>query len=458
MNREAALQPSRTAWLVIVATGLAVFMAQLDTTAVVVALPTIERGMGVDTSLTQWVVLGYVLPMVALSLPSGRWLDGIGHRAALVFAVSGFGLASVAVGISPGFEWLIGARIVQGAFAAILFALIPVVTTVAATPERRGRAMGVVMALGPLGGVAGPVVGGLLVEHASWQWIFYLNVPICLLVIGIGLARMSAGPPLRFPGRGFASEVGLLGVAGVALMVALTFTAERGPVWLLLALTAIPALALWRRQPASEPVRDLLRTPGMIGPHAALLTQMAAVMAVVFLIPFHLHRTAELTPAEVGMTMLAFPLAVMVFGLMGGALADRGTPRRVAAAGAVVITAGIALIIPLGADWTVGDLWWRLALVGAGAGLFAGPNQTLAMAGSPRHLLGTTGASTSLSRQLGMALGPALATTVWTLSDYAPGGMRAAIALAAALTALSVLALIRTTTVPASARVPDREP
>ena len=446
-TRDAALGPStagRTNWLVVAATGVAVFMAQLDATIVNVALPTIEAEFGIGTSLTQWIVLGYFLPMIALTLPSGRWLDGVGHRSALVFAVSGFVLANVAVGMALSIEWLIAARIAKGMFAAVLFALIPVLTTVASRPESRGKAMGIVMTLGPLGGVSGPVLGGLLIEHVDWSWIFFLNVPVGLLVIAIGLSQLQPGRPMRVPGRGFTSEVSLLTMAAAALMLSLTFTAEYGPAWLLLAPTAAPFVLLWIRHPSSAAIRELIRAPGMVGPHLVLLTEMTAVMAVAFLIPFHLQRSVGASPSEIGLTMLAFPLGTMTFGLIGGALADRFTARRVTGVGAVVVSVGVALMIPLGSDWGTAELSWRLALTGIGAGLLAGPNQTMAMNNSPRHLLGTTGASTSLVRHLGLAFGPALATTLWALPGYSLTGMRTALAVAAGLALLSVVALLRT--------------
>nr|WP_051425535.1 MFS transporter [Jiangella gansuensis] len=439
-----AQAPRRTNWLVVAATGVAVFMAQLDTTVVNVALPTIENDFGIGTSLTQWIVLGYVLPMIALSLPSGRWLNGVGHRNALVFAVAGFVLTSMAVGLAPSIGWLIAARVLQGAFAAVLFALIPVLTTVTSRPDQRGRAMGIVMTLGPLGGVSGPVLGGLLVEHAGWQWIFYLNVPVGLIVIAIGLTQLPSGSALRLPGRGFLGEIALLATAAVALMLSLTFTAEYGPGWLVLAPLALPFVLLWYRHPSSGTVRELLRAPGMLGPHLVLVTEMTAVMVIAFLVPFHLQRAAGATPAEVGLTMLAFPLATMAFGLIGGALADRFTPRRVTGVGAVVVTLGVTLMVPLAQGWGMAELSWRLAVIGVGAGLLAGPNQTMAMNHAPRHLMGTTGASTSLVRQIGIAFGPALATTLWALPGYTITGMRLAMGTAAVLAALSVLALVRT--------------
>lgn len=434
-------------WALVAGAGIAVFMAQLDATVVQVALPTIEADFGTATSLSQWVVLAYVLPLIALSLPSGRWLDGVGARAALTFAVTGFAVSSIAVGLAPGMGWLIAARVVQGGFGAVLFALVPVLATTAVRPEARGRAMGVVMTLGPLGGVSGPLLGGLLVDTLGWPAIFYLNVPVGLLVIGIGLGQLPVDRGLSLPDRSWAMETGLIGAAAIAVMLGLSLAAEGGPAWLLLLIAAVPFVAMWRRSASSEPVRELFGARGMPGPHLALMLEMTAVMAVLFLVPFFLHQVAGATTAQIGVTMLAFPVMVMAFGFVSGVLADRFGATRVVVTGSVIIAIGLLLLAPLSSTWSAGDLAWRLAVAGAGAGLFAGPNQTLAMARSPRHLLGTTGASTSLARQLGIAFGPALTTTVWSLAGDGVDGMRAAVLLAVVLAASSGVVQRRRTSI-----------
>ncbi|MPY98358.1 MAG: MFS transporter [Actinophytocola sp.] len=169
----------------------------------------------------------------------------------------------------------------------------------------------------------------------------------------------------------------------------------------------------------------------MFGPHLALLLEMAAVLAVQFLLPFHLCRTGA-TPTEIGLTMLAFPVGVLAFGVLGGVLTDVWNGRSIATIDAATVAIGLPLLIPLDPGWTRTELAWRLAITGAGAGLFAGPNQTVAMSTAPPQLLNTTGATTSVARQLG----PALVTASWALSG---GAMRLSVGLAA----LSVLALVR---------------
>jgi MFS family permease len=206
---------------------------------------------------------------------------------------------------------------------------------------------------------------------------------------------------------------------------------------------AVPLLLAWRQMETSRPVRELIRQPGMAGPHVALLAIATASGFVMFLTPFYLQRVLHVSPSSTGLTILPFPVAMAMLGLIGGALADRWGARRVAVSGAIGLTGALLLIMPLGERWAPGDLAWRLALFGVGMGLFNAPNMALALSRAPRHLLGTIGASTSLARQLGFALGPALATTMWAVSGYALSGMRAGIGLAAAVSAVGVAALIR---------------
>lgn len=431
----------RNRWLPVVGAGLAVFMAGLDMGVVNVALPAIEADLGSDVTVVQWVMLGYLLPLVGLALSSGRWVDLVGKRAAFVFGAAGFALASAAAGAAPTLAWLIGARVLQGAFAAVLFALTPVLPTLMVRPEARGRAMAVITTVGPLGLITGPALGGVLVSTVGWEWIFYLNVPVAVSAIGLVLAAMPGDGPLRPPNRTLVAEAGLLAAAGMFLLLGLSLTANDGLGWLALVLLALPPVLLWRRMPSSRPAATLVRTPGLTGPLLALLATMIPVGLLQFEAPFYLQQVLHASPGVTGATLLAFAVATALAGPVGGFLADRWSARHTALAGAVIVTAGVALITPLGADWTPIDLAWRLALVGIGSGLFNGPNLTAAMAATPKDLMATTGASTSLARQLGFALGPALATTIWALSSSPPIGMRMAVGLAVAAGLLGVLAL-----------------
>src|SRR5262245_54846933 len=196
----------RNQWWLVIAAGLAVFMASVDLSIVNVALPAIERDFDIATSMTEWIVLAYLLPLAGLALPSGRWLDSVGRRPALMFSLSGFALASVAAGLAPGLAWLIGARLVQGTFGALLFALVPALATTAVQPRARGRAMGLITTLGPIGLISGPGLGGMVVDSLGWPWIFFVNAPVSVVVIAVALRTLPASAPPRLPDRTWFTE------------------------------------------------------------------------------------------------------------------------------------------------------------------------------------------------------------------------------------------------------------
>ncbi|WP_433465134.1 MFS transporter [Spirillospora sp. CA-128828] len=421
----------RARWWPVIGSGLVVFMATLDTSIVAVALPALERDFGVRTAAAEWVVLGYLLPLIALTLPAGRWLDRAGPRSALLLAVTGFTLSSLAAGLAPALGWLVAARVAQGGFAAILFAVIPSIVIRAAGPELAGRASSLVMTLGPLGAVSGPPLGGLIVQAWGWPWIFYINIPAGILVTVIALTGL-ARDTLRPPGRAFLAETGLLAAATAAVLLALSLAASHGPIWLVLAAAAVPPLVAWWRTRTSEPVRSLMRGPRAAAPVEAIMCNALVISLVEFLAPFYLQRTLQLSPVATATAILALPVAMVAAGPLGGLLGDRWGASRTALLGAGITILGVLLLVPAGSGWHASDMSWRLAVLGAGTGLFAGPSFAMLMSSAPESLQGTAGAAQSLARQLGFSLGPAMATTIWALSDYTLTGMRFAFAAAAA--------------------------
>jgi MFS family permease len=283
----------------------------------------------------------------------------------------------------------------------------------------------------------------MIVDTLGWPWIFFVNIPVSVLVLAAGLRMLPPDAPLRAPDRLWFAEALLLSAAVAALLLALSLTANEGPAWMMLALFAVPLLFLWLRMPTSGTVRELLRTPGEAGPHVSLLSAATAIGVVFFITPYFMQQELGESVSAAGATVLLFPAGMALAGPVGGFLGDWWGSRRTAVLGAVLFTVGLALLLPMDGSWGPADLAWRLFLAGCGNGLFNAPNMAMAMTHTPPHLLATTGSSTNLARTMGFALGPALATLVWSVSSYEPEGMRGAVALATMLSALSVVALAR---------------
>jgi len=303
--------------------------------------------------------------------------------------------------------------------------------------------MALITTLGPLGLISGPALGGLLIDALGWPWIFFVNVPVSIVVAAVGLSLLPAGAPLRLPDRAWFAECALLTGAVGALLLALTFTTSRGPAWLLLALCSAPLIARWARSPGSAPLRQLVRAPGTVGPHIALSSVAAAIGVVFFIAPFFAQRQLGASASAAGAAVLAFPAGMALAGPVGGLLGDWWGSRRAAVLGAAIFTVGLVLLAPMDTAWTLPDLAWRLALAGCGNGLFNAPNMATVMTRTPPLLLATTGASTTLARTLGFALGPALATLLWSTDSFGSDGMQRAVAAAAVLSALSIAAVAR---------------
>lgn len=427
-------------WSLVVAAGLLSFVAMLDMNVVNLALPDIADSFHISAATAQWAVLGYQLPLVALLLPAGRWLDQVGTRSALLLAVSCFACCSVLASLAPWASWLIAARLAQGAFGAVLFVLMPVLAARSVRPELRGRAMSVPATLGPLGAVTGPVIGGLLLDHTGWRAIFLVKLPVCLAALLIARRHAPLGGRLRLPDRDSLVDAGLIGSAVASVMLALTLAPD-APLWLLLALPAAPLTAFWLRRPGGRPVAGVLRASGTAGVNASVLCLAAGFAANHYLLAQHLRRDDGDSATTTALTMLAFPLGMVLAGRFGGRLADRWGARPTALTGAAVTAFGMLLLIPLDGDWAPIDISWRLALAGAGMGLNGGPVQALVMTASPPAQMATAASAVQLSRSLGFALGPALATAATVFGGTGASGSRAGLVLATTAAALAVTLL-----------------
>lgn len=415
------------------------FVAMLDMNIVNVALPDIAASFAVSAPVAQWVVLGYQLAVVALLLPAGGWLDGAGLRSALLFSVSGFGLASAAAALAPSIGVLVVVRAVQGAFGAIMFVLMPVAAARSVRPEVRGRAMSVPATLGPLGAVTGPAVGGVLLDLIGWRAIFFVKIPICVVALVLAWRNAPGGGRLPRPDRRAVVDAGLIGTAVCLVLLAFTL-APLSPAWLALAPLSIVPLGLWVRGPDGARFTATVRQARLVGLAGAVFGVAAGFAAMRYVVALHLQDDQGVSASVTGLTLLAFPLAMALGGPLGGRLADRFGARLLAPAGAAITAAGLLLLVFMGPKWTPLDVVWRLAVAGAGMGLYGGPVNLLAMTRAGPSRMATTGAAAQLARSLGFTIGPALATVASGLvAGY--GGVRGGL-LAAALAACFALVLL----------------
>jgi MFS family permease len=356
-------------WLAVSAIGLSLFLSALDGTIVALALPLIARHFQLSDSLVSTVTLGYAIPLVVLVLPAGDLVGRFRVLPTFLVAVLGFGLGSLLCGVASSFPLLLVGRIVQGCCGAVIATQGIAVAAAVVSPGERGRAMGLVGALAPLGGVAGPGIGGLLLARFGWSSIFFVNVPLCLV----------------------AALLGIFSLRGVRLF-------ER------------------RAESAYRQVGGLLRRPAFLWGLLAFFGSVSVASALYFLLPFDLSEVQHLAPTLAGGILLCIPLAMVVLGILGGALTDRYGASPLILAGVVLLLLGLLLFTSVSGSRVWGlDLAWRLLLVGGGIGLFSGPNQTLLMSVGTRETMGAASALSNLSTRLGAVCGPLVLGITWSL-------------------------------------------
>src|SRR5437879_6723721 len=178
--------PYERRWLAVTAIGLSLFLSALDATIVALALPPIAHHFQLSDSLVSVVTLSYAIPLTLLILPAGDLIGRFRVLPTFLVAVLGFGLGSLVCGLASSFPQLLLGRVIQGGFGALIATQSFAVAAAVVPPAERGRAVGLIGSLAPLGGVAGPGIGGLLLSHWSWQAVFFVNVPICLLAALLG--------------------------------------------------------------------------------------------------------------------------------------------------------------------------------------------------------------------------------------------------------------------------------
>ncbi|WNF00519.1 MFS transporter [Streptomyces luomodiensis] len=457
--------------LTLVASVTGAAIVALDGTVLTVAQPRLQRDLNATFTQVQWTSTGYLIAVASLLVFAGRLGDRYGHRGVFAVGMLGFGATSAGIGLAGGIGWVIGLRVAQGVFGALLQPATLGMLRAAYPPDRLGRPIAVRTGAIGLAAAAGPLVGGALTTHLGWRAVFFLSV---VPALAMGLAALAVRAP-RAPRAAARTRLDLpgAGLLTVALswlvhtLVTLPGTGWTATTALGLTGTAVAGAAFVRHErrtahPLVPP--GVLRSATVGSALGVLVSASAALFGALFLGTYYLQDVLALDPLDSGLR--ALPLAVMM--VLGApvvaVLARRHGPRRTVVAGMVLVTAGVLLMSRLDRGSGAGAIGGCFLLLGAGFATVMVTATTVVVHDAAADAAGVAGGLQQTAMNIGPTLGVAAATTLMSvagLDDAAPppgdGPRWAAGAFLAAMgPALTVLAALAAAGALLAARLPGR--
>lgn len=407
----------KRSYVALTAVFAGVFVAADDQTVVVTVLPQIMLDLNLtvtELDHTSWIITGYLLGYVAAMPFIGRLSDIWGHRSAFIGSLLLFMLGSIGVASATDINWLIGLRIFQALGAG---ALVPIAIAIVGDlfpPESRGAPLGIVGASAEAGGVIGPLWGGIIAKYLAWQWVFWLNIPLCAVIIALTLLLLPKSQ--RYP-----AKMDYIGGALVTLsLAALTLGLARideldamMTLWLALAVASL-ALFIMRQRTASDPLlpRAMFKARAFVAANAAHLLIGGALIIGMVTIPLMANTLLGETPLGGGLMLLRMTVAIPFGAALGGIACQRFDCRLPAALGLLLCALGFRLMSGWSLD--IADPWMtvHLATAGFGFGLLIAPIALAATNSVSEDARGAAAALITTMRVVGMTLGVA-ALTAW---------------------------------------------
>ena len=416
----------RYKWYAFGTLAVGTFASVVDHGSVSVALPTIATRFQTDIPSVQWLVIGYAMTVIALLLPMGRLADLITSKRVYIIGSFVVIAGSVAAGTSSELSVLIASRIVQGTGAAMTQGTGMAIMIGAFPPNERGKAIGLIMTMVGTGAVAGPALGGFLVDAFGWRSVFFATVPMVAISIAMCVAVLSSADqprPVRGPGRGGFDWLGafLSSSALLALLLGITNAHRTG--WssppILGAVAAFVVLIggfIWWELRIANPMLNLRlfrRRNFFLGVTSNYLMFIGS-SAILFMTPFYLQNVLGYSPSVAGLCVVPGALCMAILGPLSGRLSDRYGWRKFTVTGLMLSATGIAILSQVTAESSLFQVIPGLMLTSSGMGIFYSPNSSSILSAVERESHGVISALVNLIRNAGNVVSVAVATAIVT--------------------------------------------
>ena len=405
-------------WLTLVSVSLGLFMVGLDATVVAIANPAIGRDLHTSLSQLQWITNSYLLVLAVGLIFGGKLGDYYGRRKVFLIGVVGFGLASLAVGLVDSTTGVIVFRAVQGGFGALLMPATLAILRATFPPEKLNLAIGIWSGASAVSIAGGPIIGGLLVEHVSWQSVFYINVPIAAVALAVGLfvlreSRADVRERHDVPG------VLLLALALFSAVFALIKAETWGwsnakTIGFLIAGIALLGVFAWvetRRRAPLLPMR-LFRNLSLSVGTAVVVIGFLTLFGVLFFVTLYLQNVHGYSAVQSGVRTLPLSLTMIIASPLGGVLTEKLGSRPIMSSGLLFIGGGLFGLLRIGADSSYSTLWPPLVALGLGMGFLVTASSEAIVGNAPVDDAGIAGGLQSTANQLGGVMGTSILGSV----------------------------------------------
>jgi EmrB/QacA subfamily drug resistance transporter len=407
-------------WLTLISVALGVIMVGLDGSVVSIANPVIGKDLGASLSQLQWITNAYLLTLGVTLILAGKLGDRFGRRLMFLIGVVGFGVASAGIGVIGSTTGVIALRVVQGGFGALLMPNSLAILRATFPAEKLNLAIGIWGGSSAISVALGPIVGGLLVEHVSWESVFFLNLPIAVIALVIGAivlleSRSSADQHTDLPG------IVLLAAGLFSVVYGLIKAQEWGwggtntVAFLLVGLLLLVAFGLVeaRTRFALLPMR-LFRNRSLTIGTLTILVGFLAMYGVLFFLTLYLQNVHGYSPVQAGVRLLPLSLTMMFSAPLGGVLTERLGPRLPLAVGLALVGVALLLMTGLGADSGFSALWPSMAMVGIGLGFVITASAEAIIGNAPVDDAGIASGLQSTAIQVGGVMGTAILGSILT--------------------------------------------
>jgi MFS transporter, DHA2 family, multidrug resistance protein len=417
--------PPERRFLAMASVGVAVAMAVLDGSIANVALPTIARQMHATPAASIWVVNAYQLAVTISLLPLASLGDVHGHRRVFCWGLLLYIIASIGCAAATTLPELVFARVLQGFGGAGIMSVNGALIRFIFPRAQLGRGIGYNVLVVATSSAAGPSVAAAILAVASWPWLFAIQVPFGIVSL---LMSMRFLPPSPRTSHGFDAISAVMNAITFGLFITGLDGIGHGEraslVAAELAGSVVMGVIFIRRQltlrPPMLPIDLLMQRPIFALSAATAVCSHAAQIIALVVLPFYFQYAGGLSPFEIGLQLTPWPAAVVVVAPIAGRLADRFSAGILGGLGLAVMLTGLVLAMLMPADASWADVAWRLALCGAGFGLFQSPNNRLLIGSAPPDRAGAGSGMLSTSRLVGQTTGSALVAVVLGLTHGGP--------------------------------------